>query len=265
MYTFEIKTDVDSFWDKNLLKNNSGNFFQSSDYLNSDSKNYFPIFIYVLDESKNIVGQIGISIINTSVLYSSTIFQTMLKLIKTITTRGVWLFGPIIFSDDKNEKIKILQKIIEGIDIVCKKYNLVFIEGHTSPYEQINEDYLYQLSKNNYILSKHVTFISDLLKPIEQIWKDVSKKTRGDVLRAERRDIVVKEIKTIDELKKFLLLHKDWASTKGLDISEPLKNQEKLWNNHKIGVEKFFLAYQSGKLISGLRISCFNELHILIL
>lgn len=259
MYTFKIETRTDSYWNQNILKNNSGNFFQSSDYLTSNSKNFFPVFIYILDESGIVAGQLGISIIKTAVLYSSSSFKTMLKLIANLTTRGIWLYGPIIYSEIKNERLEILQQIIVAINTVCQKYDLVFIEGFTSPYDKlIDEEYIQLFAKNNYVISDHVTFMADLTKPIEQIWQDVSKKTRGDVSRAERRDIVTKETQTIDELKEFLLLHKTWARTKGLEISDPFQDLEKLWNNHKSGVEKFFLAYQQDKLISGLRISYFN-------
>ncbi len=259
MYTFKIETHVNSDWNQNLIKNNSGNFFQSSDYLASDLENFFPVFIYVLDESGNVAGQLGISIIKTAVLYSSYSFRTALKLIASISTRGIWLYGPIIYSDIERERLEILQQIIVAVNTVCQKYDLVFIEGYTSPYDKlVDEKHVQLFTKNHYVVSDYVTFMADLTKPIEQIWQDVSKKTRGDVNRAERRDIVAKEVQTIDDLKEFLLLHKAWAKTKGLDIPDPFQDLEKLWSNHKSGVEKFFLAYQQGKLISGLRISCFN-------
>ena len=259
MYHFKIETQVDSAWNQNLIKNNSGNFFQSSDYLTSDSKNFFPVFIYVIDESNKVVGQIGMSIIKTTVLYSSSSFQKILKLITNITRRGIWLFGPILYSDVKKERLEILQQIILAINVVCKKYDLVFIEGYTSPYDRLMDEECLQLFvKNNYVISEHITFMTDLSKSTEQIFQNISKKTRGDIKRAERREIVVKELQTIDELKEFLLLHNAWARTKGLEISDPFQDQEKLWKNHKSGAEKFFLAYQQNKLISGLRVSCFN-------
>ena len=192
-------------------------------------------------------------------MYSNSLFQNALKLIANLTRRGIWLSGPIIHSDIKKERLEILQQIITAIDVVCKQYDLVFIEGYTSPYDMlIDEEHIQLFTKNDYVTSNYITFISDLKKPIEQIWQNISKKTRGDVKRAERRNIVAKEIQTIDELKEFLLLHKVWAKTKGLEISDPFQDLTKLWNNHKSGMEKFFLAYEKNKLISALRISCFN-------
>jgi hypothetical protein len=260
-YIFRIETQVNSDWNQNLIKNKSGNFFQSSDYLTSDSKNSFPVFIYVMDELGNVVGQLGISIIKTTVLYSSSLFQTVLKLITNLTRRGIWLYGPIFHSDVKRERLEILQQIIIAINVVCKKYNLVFIEGYTSPYDElINEEYLQLFTKNNFIASDHTTFITDMIKPLDEIWNDVSKKTRGDINRAKRRNIVVKALQNYDDLKEYLILHNTWAKIKGLELTDPFQEIEKMWNNHKKGVEKFFLAYHDNDLISALRLTCFNDI-----
>ena len=52
----------------------------------------------------------------------------------------------------------------------------------------------------------------------------------------------------------------EWAKTKGLTITNPEKQKEIFWKNHKSGIEKFFLAYKEKKLISGLRVGCFNNI-----
>lgn len=259
MYTFKIETQAGPKWNDSLVKNPAGNFFQNSDYLRSDSENSFPVFISVFDESENLVGQLGISVIKTTVLYSSSLLRSVLHMFSKLTTRGIWLYGPLIQSENQKERMKILEQIIIAVDHVCKKFNLVFMEGYTSPYDNlINEEYVKLFAENDYVVSEHVTFISDLTRPIEQIWQNISKKARGDVNRAKRRNIIMKEMNTIEELKEFLLLHKSWAQTKGLEITNPFQDLDKLWHNHESGTEKFFLAYQNDKLISGLRISCYN-------
>ena len=64
----------------------------------------------------------------------------------------------------------------------------------------------------------------------------------------------------IDEIDDFINLNKEWAKTKGLIITDPEKEKEMLWKNHKNGIEKIFLAYKEKKLISGLRIGVFNKI-----
>jgi hypothetical protein len=259
LYTFKIETAKGSEWNKSLLKTTSANFFQSVEYLSSDSKEFFPIFISILDENGNVVGQLGLTVIKSTVLYSSSSFRSLLRLIAKITTRGIWLYGPIIHSDNKQERVEILQTIINANDEICKKYDLVFIEGYTSPYDSlVDDEYKQQFTNNGYIVSDFVTFIADMSKPIDAIWNAVSKKTRGDVNRAKRRNIIVKELSSYDELREYLILHNTWAKTKGLELINPFQDIEKLWNNHTMGVEKFFLAYQSDQLISALRLTCFN-------
>lgn len=261
MYTYKIETRADPEWNKNLLKSVSANFFQSNEYLSSNSKEFFPVFISVLDKDGNVVGQLGLTVIKSTVLYSSSSFRSLLHLIAKITTRGIWLYGPIIHSDNKQERSKILQTVIKANDEVCKKYDLVFIEGYTPPYDSlIDDDYMQQFANNNYGIQDVVTFIADMTKPLDEIWNIVSKKTRGDVNRAKRRNIIVKELQSYDDLKEYLILHNTWAKTKGLELADPFQDIEKLWNNHKMGVEKFFLAYQDGELISAIRLTCFNDI-----
>ena len=108
------------------------------------------LFLYILDKDENIVGQLGLRIIKTVVRYSSPFFRRLLHLISSITSRGIWLDGPIIHSNDKNIRLEILQKMMEAINVVADKYDLVHIEGYTSGYDTlIDDNYKDVLSKNN--------------------------------------------------------------------------------------------------------------------
>jgi len=249
---------ANSDWNKNLLNSPQVSFFQTNEYLSSTSKKFFPLFISILDENGNIVGHLGLTIIKSTALYSVSAFQFLFRLIEKITTRGIWLYGPIIHSKNKQEQKEILRSIIQANDEICKKYNLVFIEGYTNPYTILNDTDKKQFTDNDYILSDYVTFITDLRKPFEEIWKSVSKKTRGDINRAKKRNIIIKELQSFDELQEYVLLHNTWAKTKGLALENQLQDVKKMWNNHKIGYEKFFLAYLDDHLISALRLTCFN-------
>jgi len=109
MYKYKIETYVDQKWNENLLKNKAGNFFQSSDYLCSHSENSFPVFVCIFDESDNLVGQLGILIIKTTVLYSGNLLRSILHILSKLTTRGIWLFGPIIHSENSEKRLQILE------------------------------------------------------------------------------------------------------------------------------------------------------------
>ena len=261
MYSFKILSEVDPVkWNGDLMKSDCATFFQTAEYLTSEpNRDYFPIFVYVIDENGNVVGQLGIRIIKTVVMYSSPLFRQFLKLISNITTRGIWLYGPIIHSNDKKSRMEILTNIIKANDEILEKYDLVHIEGHTPPYDlSADENYKQEFKKNGYTIQDNVTFLADLTKSIDEIWSNVTKKARGDVNRAKRRNIVVKELTEYGQLKDYLMLNQEWAKSKGIVISDPFREMERLWNNHTAGLEKFFLAYKDEKLIAGLRVACFN-------
>jgi len=259
-YQFRILTNTDKTkWNDDLKKSEYSTFFQTYDYLKSNSEDYFPIFIEVIDKNNVVVGQLGMKIIGTTVLYSSQFFKKITKFISSITKRGIWVYGPIIHNDDATQRSEILQQILNAVDNVSKQYNLVHVEGQTPPLDHlIDNNYKTIFAKNCYTKYDFITFVSHLDNTIDEIWNKVSKKARGDVTRAQRRNIIAKELETFDELKQYLLLNQEWAQTKGLVITDPFQEIDALWENHKNGHEKFFLAFENNKLISGVRVGCFN-------
>ena len=260
MYNFKIYTNIDSKWNENLTKSNHGNYFQTAEYTSSDSKDFFPVFVYVFDEDKNVVGQLTIQIIKTTVLYSSPIIHKIARILSKITSRGIWLYGPVIHSNDKQSHIEILRIIIKAVDEILERYDLVHIEGYSPPLDVlIDEDYKQEFRKNGYIVRDYVTFLANLDKNIDEIWQNVHYNARRDVTRAKKRGITIKELKTRDQLKEYLLLQQQWAKTKGLIVTNPFGEEDHLWNNFKKGLEVFFLAYQDNQLISAIRIGCFNS------
>ena len=261
-YIFKIETKINpKYWDENLLQSPSSTFYQSVGHLTSTSDQYFPVFISILNENNDIVGQLGINIIQTTVLYSSSIFESLLKIIKKITTRGSWSYGPIIHSTNNSERIQILKTIIEAIDFVSKKYNLVFVSGDTSPFDNlIDEEYKKEFLKNGYELQERVTFVSNLNKTLDELWNKISKTARGDITRSERKKISVKKIDNYDEFKKYSKLFHNWAKTKGLVLKNSDLENDRLYNNIKNGFETYLLAYDDDELISALRISHFNHI-----
>ena len=263
MYTFKIETRTDSDWNQNLLKNNSGNFYQSIEYLTSTSDQYFPVYISILNENNDIVGQLGINIIRTSVLYSSPLLRKFLKLISGITTRGIWLYGPIIHSQDKKQRLEILQAILNANNKIIDKYGLVFLEGFSPPLDElVDENYLKIFLDNDYKITKFATYITDLTRSIDEIWSKVQKYTKTNVKRASKRGIITKELETIEEMKQVVSLHQKWAETKGLRIIDYQQEVEELWKKHTLGIEKFFLAFNENELISAISLSHFNNIAI---
>jgi hypothetical protein len=258
-----METEIPLSWCENLLHSPSSTFYQSIENLTSTSDQYFPVFISILNENNDIVGQLGINIIQTTVLFSSSIFESLLKRIKKITMRGSWSYGPIIHSTNNFERIQILKTIIEAIDFVSKKYNLVFVSGDTSPFDKlIDEEYQQEFLKNGYELEKIVTFVADLNVDLENLWNNIHKNARRDIKRAEKNKLSVKKVDSYDEFKKYFELFHNWAKTKGLSLKNLELEYDRLYNNIINGFETYLLAYDGDKLISALRISHFNKIAI---
>jgi len=265
MYKIQILTNIDGDkWNKDLLQSNYSTFYQTFEYLKSSAnQESFPVFVNILDDEEKTVGQIGILIIRTTALYGNPLFLKILKVISSISSRGVWLYGPVIHTVDKEKRREILKTIIDATTNILEKYNLVFIEGYSPPLDDsIDEDFINEYEKNGYSISKYVTFITDLKKPSEEIWNNVQKYTKTNVKRAAKRGISVKKLETFDEAKENLLLFQKWSKTKGLTISDLNQELEKFWSRHNSGFEKTFLAYKDQQLVSSITISCFNEIVI---
>lgn len=262
MYTIQIITNIDGEkWNDDLLQSDSSTFFQTFEYLNlNTNKDTFPVFVNILDDKQNVVAQLGILIIRTTVLYGNPLFRKLLRIISSISSRGIWLYGPTIHSRDKEQRRQILKIIIKATGDVLEKYNLVFIEGYSPPLDDlIDDDFINEYKKNGYFVSNYITFITDLKKPLEEIWKNVQKYTKKNVKRAAKRGILVKELETFDEAKENLTLFQQWSQTKGISISDPNQELENFWIRHNSEFEKTFLAYENKQLIASITISCFNK------
>ena len=261
-YNIKILTNPDfDEWNQNLIKSDYSTFFQSTEFLNSDLEKIKPIFIYIYDSDKNILGQLGLRIIDSTVMYSSPLFKRFSNILSKISKRMIWVYGPIIHSKNIDERNNILKKILEAVNKLAEQYNVVYIEGQTPPCDySINDEYKKIFTENNYSQSNFHSFIADLEIPLDNLLLNVSRKARGDLNRAKRRNITAKILETDDELDQFISLNQKWAKTKGLMITNPEKEKKLCLSNHTNGIEKIFLAYQNNQLISGIRIGCFNKI-----
>ena len=265
MYKIRICIEVDSNnWNSDLKKSNYSTYLQTVENLKINSnENTFPVFITILDEKDTVVGQLGMLIIKTSVQYGSTLFQKLSKMASRISTRGVWLYGPIIHTENKMQRIEILRMILKANNEIVDKYNLVFIEGYSAPLDiSLYDNEIKEYRKNGYHSKKYVTFITDLKKPIEEIWKNVQKYTKKNVNRSAKRGVVVKELKTFEESKQVISLFQKWGKAKGIVVSDPEQQLEKFWERQNSGLEKTFLAFKEQQLVSSITVSYFNNVVI---
>lgn len=260
IYKFKISKNVDSrIWNQNLLKSNYATFFQTVEYLNFDLPNKFPLFIYVFNDNKQVCGQLALIITKSQRAYSSTKLKQLVKIVSKLGNRGTWVSGPIIHTDNKKARLEILKIFFKALEEISEKYNLMILDGYSPPHDiLVDEKYVKAFSSDNFQIENLETFVVNLDQNMDELWKNVEKKARNDVTRAKRREISVREVNNKDDLKQFKILAKTWAKTKGIVIDDPLETFERDWRDYKIGIQKFFLAYQNNEPISGLRVGCFN-------
>ena len=263
MYKIKICTEIESsLWNEDLKKSGYSTYFQTVEYLRFNSnETTFPVFVHILDEKDVVVGQLGMLIIKTTVQYGSTSFRKMFRIISRVSTRGTWLYGPIIHTEDKMERMEILKMILKANDEISSKYNLVFIEGYSAPLD-INfcEDEITQYKKYDYNVEEFVVFITNLEKKIEEMWENVQRYTKKNVRRATKRGITIKELQTLEEAKHVFTLFQEWAKTKGLVVSNTEQQLKKFWECQNSGFEKTFLAFNEQQLIASITISYFNNI-----
>ena len=263
MYKIRICVEVNSNdWNSDLKKSNYSTYLQTTENLKiSSNGNTFPIFISILDEKDVVVGQLGMLIIKTSVQYGGALFQKLSKISSRISTRGVWLYGPIIHTENKMERIEILRMILKANNEIVDKYNLVFIEGYSAPLDvSLCDNEIKEYKKYGYHSRKYVTFITDLKNPIEDIWENVQKYTKKNVNRSAKRGVSVKELKTFEESKQVISLFQKWGKVKGIVVSDPEQQLKKFWERQNSGFEKTFLAFKEEQLVSSITISHFNNI-----
>ena len=260
MYKFKITYDVnEKDWDSYLINSLDSSFFQSANFLKIQTKNKIPVFIHIFDQYDKIKCQLGLVITKKYSPYSTRKLNKFTELISKFANRATWVSGPIIFSNNDEIRMKVIQTLILALEELAVKNKLVIIDGYTPPTDLlVNKKYLNEFKINGYNNENFTTFILDLNKSLEEIWNNVAKKARNDVTRAKRRNVTVKEMKNYEDFIEFRKLMKIWGETKGIDISEQNKLIEKDWKLYQKGVQHFFLAFQENEVISGLRIGTFN-------
>ena len=250
MYKFKITYDVnENEWDSYLKNNPNSSFFQSVNFLKIQTENKIPVFIHIFDQYNKIECQLGLVITKTYSPYSTKKLNKFTELISKFANRATWVSGPIIFSNNDEIRMKVIQTLILALEELAVKNKLVIIDGYTPPTDLlVNKKYLNEFKINGYNNENFSTFILDLNKSLEEIWNNVAKKARNDVTRAKRRNVTVKEMKNYEDFIEFRKLMKIWGETKGIDISEQNKLIEKDWKLYQKSITIFKIIYSLAQI-----------------
>jgi len=257
-FSTEITEHIDeNYWDKNLLQNNSSTIYQSYNWarLYKDVFESQPIFILVKNLTNEIVGQLLLFIHND---YNWANANPLLKKIGTKFKIGktlLWMYGPII--NDQNNCSIINQEIVNAIQKIAHKNQIMMIRGASSPLSNLNNDAIFE--NNNFQVKHWGTHIINLEKNPDELFAQLNKKTRYDIRKGEKNNLEFEVSDDRSVLEEYIeLKHKEREGKGQRTTRIPLFN-EKYWvylhnNNHL----KLFVVRHNDQLVGGILGITFN-------
>ncbi|MFZ4796998.1 MAG: lipid II:glycine glycyltransferase FemX [Bacteroidia bacterium] len=201
----DIEIDL---WEKFLLKSENPSYFASTDYFrafNSDIK-----IIILLNHDNTIIAGLPVFIEN--------LIPVVGRFMKIARIESEVIFAKSVKNDDK---ISIKESLFKSAIFFLQKYNVANL--YITSKIRSNDSVVYQSYKCN--LGKCGTFLIDLTKDIEIIYKNFSKGHKSSIQKAIKLEVEVSIYKSREAIPY---------------ISEYLKTQEKLYQRRK---DSFSILY----------------------
>lgn len=221
-----------NYW-YSFSKRAKGNIFQSSSWIEAMERNGLEPIFFIVEE--NLQPMAGLVVYKK--FYSS--FMVMGK--------------PVV--KDKAREEEILSFLLEAIDKEAKKRKIISVEWTTN--YTLMENYNDCFREKGYKIIPFGTYLLDLKKPTDEIWKNLHKNKRRDIRVALRNNITVRRSDNIDN---YLNLHKFICKKLSYPqeiVFEQIKN---IWHFLKNeGLCEIFLASNGGKLEAGAFILVYGD------
>lgn len=213
-------------WDSKLSESKSASTYQSYGFANAYKTTYNskPIFILAKNNDGQIVGQL-LAFIHSDYFWkdSNRFSKHLKKFIKFHSSLG-WVYGPIIH-DEKN-KNHIISEILNSIEKIAYENNILIIMGRTAPLESSIPLEIFK--KNNYLIKEWGTYIIDLQKSKEEIYKKMEKNiVRKTLKRSVERGVQIEEI-TDQNFKEYVDILNNFNIKTGRKVVSANKIQDHL-------------------------------------
>jgi serine/alanine adding enzyme len=184
----EIRYEVDeSLWNKTLKINQYSLGSQTAEcYIpHKFTYNSKPVFIKVFNCSREIVGQLSAVIHFTNYGIKTNRIADLIdsKINSGSTLR--WSHGPIIHDHENFEEI--FSKILLAVDKIAKENNVNIVSCTTPP--KVSNFPISVFKKNGYSVKPWITYITNLQRSTDEIFKSLHNKTRYDIRKAEKEDL----------------------------------------------------------------------------
>lgn len=245
-------------WNNDLLTNIHSTLYQTIEWANLYREAYdaMPIFISVYDPKDNLVGQMTASIwkhFSENIPRLEKILSNKLNLHKTLT----WFYGPIIHEQSLSNEIR--KAIFEQIDIFAKKNKVNMIRGMEYPsVSNVLPNSFFE--EKNYSDQLWSTYITNLEITADDLFSSLNKKTRYDIRKSEKNNLVFDETSSLDSYNEFLELKYQSKIKAGRNAIRKPHYYHKSWEIlGKNNFEKIFLVRHNGEPIAGIMALLFNK------
>lgn len=254
-----VETEISKFdWDDSLLRNIASTTYQAISWQKMFSIAYgsIPIFISAIDENKQILGQVA------AVIHHEWFWQNSGSLAKKFGKKFDlgkelhWFYGPIIY--ENKFRSQILTRILDALEDVAIKHNVGIIRGISPPLDSdfINDEF----TEFGYSIQPWSTYIVNLEKSTDELFKKLNKNTRYDIRKAEKNNLEFEVVENLDTLLEYKNLKFQAKKRDGGKVEQSEKFLQTHWKIlSKINHEKFFLAKQNGEYVGGIFTLTFNK------
>lgn len=250
----KISEFPDPEWNNRLKNHSLGSIHQTSQYCEFRKKMWGNSTHYItFEKNDEILGQIavlGFSKMKKKIeskLGKSFVTKKLGNLVNSIKRMYVWYYGPIIFQNNFREEI------FDEIANLSKKFNSP-IKGSLHPLDLPSNE----LKNKGWNEIEKGTFIIDLTLSEEKLWDKIERQSgRKAVNRALKKDIKVKSIKNINDLKvhHFLLNEgREIANLPRIPFDRLKTHWEMLVDVGEVG----FVAWLDDKPLASTIVTTFN-------
>lgn len=257
-FTTEISYEIENkVWDTALVSNQASTAYQISDFYKPYQLAYGskPVFITVSNSTGEIVGQLAAVIHLTDYWLEPNIISRLISSKVNLGSTLSWIHGPIIH-DNKNID-EILLQILTSLDKIAIDNKVNLIKG-SSP-SQISQIRSHIFQKNGYTINPWITYITDLQRNVDEIYKSLHNKTRYDIRKAEKKGL---DFEVVSKKESYeLYLDVKYQDKKKIQKIKKLNKKftDNVWEtSYQKGYEKMFLARYEGKPIAAILNVLFN-------
>ena len=246
---FEIVHDVPiEKWESYILEHPKGNIFHTPEMFEvfKQTKNYEPYIFFGVDkETKKII-----------VLLSSAWVNIGNSLLSKLTSRSIFFGGLVadeteIAEEALTEGLKIHDQIMKGRSLFAEIRN----RGDSSNHKSL-------LERNRYGYVDDLTYIIDLKRNENDIFRSFSSDRRNNIRKAEKKGVIVKEIDSVSQVPIFYDIINTVYRKKKVPLADISLFENCFRFLFKRGMFKIFLAQYGTEWIGGHAVLLFKN-HIL--